>query len=120
MKLYSEFWRNMFVWRAVEGRKVYWITFATNAILGGLVYGFLNFHLWEYDGAIENPQQLLQFLLATLFAIAEFSSTARRLHDTNKSNWWILTGFIPLIGPVWLFILLVLPTRQGRWHAQLK
>jgi uncharacterized membrane protein YhaH (DUF805 family) len=30
----------------------------------------------------------------------------RRLHDINKSGWFILVSLIPLIGSIWLIILL--------------
>ena len=30
---------------------------------------------------------------------------ARRLHDINKSGWWMLIGLIPLIGAIWLIVL---------------
>jgi uncharacterized membrane protein YhaH (DUF805 family) len=28
----------------------------------------------------------------------------RRLHDTNRSGWWLLIGFIPLVGAIVLLI----------------
>lgn len=34
--------------------------------------------------------------------------TVRRLHDTNRSGWWILISLLPLIGGIWLFVLTVL------------
>ncbi|MGB9029859.1 MAG: DUF805 domain-containing protein [Acidobacteriaceae bacterium] len=30
----------------------------------------------------------------------------RRLHDTNRSGWWILISLVPLIGGIWLIVLL--------------
>ena len=30
----------------------------------------------------------------------------RRLHDTGKSGWWLLLVFIPVIGIIWLIILM--------------
>jgi len=32
--------------------------------------------------------------------------TARRLHDTGKSGWWCILGLIPLVGTIWLIVLL--------------
>ncbi|MFJ8314253.1 MULTISPECIES: DUF805 domain-containing protein [unclassified Streptomyces] len=32
--------------------------------------------------------------------------TVRRLHDTGRSGWWWLIGAIPLIGGIWLLVLL--------------
>ena len=33
--------------------------------------------------------------------------TARRLHDTNKSGWYFLINFIPIVGPIWFLILML-------------
>ena len=42
--------------------------------------------------------------LATL--IPSLSVGVRRLHDTNRSGWWLLIGIIPLVGWVILIVLL--------------
>lgn len=34
------------------------------------------------------------------------SVLVRRLHDTNHSGWWYFISLIPLIGTIWLIILL--------------
>jgi uncharacterized membrane protein YhaH (DUF805 family) len=28
----------------------------------------------------------------------------KRFHDRDKSGWWILIQFVPLIGPIWYFV----------------
>lgn len=33
--------------------------------------------------------------------------TVRRLHDTNKSGWYFLINFIPIVGPIWFLILML-------------
>ena len=38
--------------------------------------------------------------------IPSLAVAARRLHDTDRSGWWQLIGFIPLIG--WIILLVVL------------
>lgn len=45
------------------------------------------------------------FVLATL--IPSLAVGARRLHDTNRSGWWLLISLIPLIGAVVLLIFTV-------------
>ena len=37
----------------------------------------------------------------------------RRLHDVGKSGWMILIALIPLIGAIWLLILLVTDSKPG-------
>lgn len=47
----------------------------------------------------------LIFILGTL--IPTFAVYVRRLHDTDHSAWWLLVGFIPLIGVVVLLYFFV-------------
>ncbi|WP_239326023.1 DUF805 domain-containing protein [Snodgrassella gandavensis] len=51
-----------------------------------------------------------------LVLIATLSLLFRRLHDTNRSAWWILIFLIPLIGQIWLIILTLLPSRPNRFQ----
>lgn len=44
------------------------------------------------------------YALATL--IPGLALTVRRLHDTGKSGWMVLISLIPLIGSIWLLVLL--------------
>lgn len=37
----------------------------------------------------------------------------RRLHDSGRSGWWLLIGIVPLIGSLWLFILLIWAGTRG-------
>jgi uncharacterized membrane protein YhaH (DUF805 family) len=49
--------------------------------------------------------------LFTLAILVPFLAvTVRRLHDTNRSGWWLLSWFVPLVG--WL-ILVVLLVQEG-------
>lgn len=48
------------------------------------------------------------FMLGTL--LPSLAVTVRRLHDTDRNGWWILLGFIPLIGGL---ILLIFTVKAG-------
>ena len=37
----------------------------------------------------------------------------RRLHDTGRSGWWILIGFIPVIGWLVLLVFMFMDSQPG-------
>jgi uncharacterized membrane protein YhaH (DUF805 family) len=45
--------------------------------------------------------------------IPKLAVTVRRLHDSDKSGWFYLIGFIPYVGGLILFVLTVLPGTPG-------
>jgi uncharacterized membrane protein YhaH (DUF805 family) len=51
------------------------------------------------------------FFLAIL--IPSLAVTFRRLHDTDRSAWWLLISFIPGIGGLVLLVFYVLPGTNG-------
>jgi uncharacterized membrane protein YhaH (DUF805 family) len=55
----------------------------------------------------------LAFTLATL--LPYFAVTSRRLHDTGRSGWLQLLGFIPIIG--WILVL-VWCAQEGKSQSQ--
>jgi uncharacterized membrane protein YhaH (DUF805 family) len=53
-------------------------------------------------------------IISSLYALLTFcpvlAVTARRLHDTNRSGWWQLVFFIPVVG---IIIMLILTSEDG-------
>ncbi|WP_078966260.1 DUF805 domain-containing protein [Streptomyces sp. WM6378] len=47
---------------------------------------------------------VLIYTLATV--LPNLAVTVRRLHDTSRSGWWCLLSFAPLIGVIWLVVML--------------
>jgi uncharacterized membrane protein YhaH (DUF805 family) len=52
---------------------------------------------------------LLVGLVMIAVGLSALSVGARRLHDTDKSGWLLLLGFIPFLGAIVLIVLLALP-----------
>jgi uncharacterized membrane protein YhaH (DUF805 family) len=47
---------------------------------------------------------LLTGLFALAMLIPSLSVTIRRLHDTDRSGWWLLIGIVPLVGGIVLIV----------------
>jgi uncharacterized membrane protein YhaH (DUF805 family) len=56
-------------------------------------------------------------MLTLIYTLAVFlpalGVTIRRLHDSDRSGWWVLIGFVPLIGGIVLLIFMILPGTSG-------
>ena len=51
------------------------------------------------------------FLL--VITLPSYTVAVRRLHDTNRSGWMLLISFIPLLGILWVVILLSFASDKG-------
>jgi uncharacterized membrane protein YhaH (DUF805 family) len=51
------------------------------------------------------------FMLAVL--VPHLAVSVRRLHDLDKSGWWLLIGLIPLFGALYLLFLFTQPGTAG-------
>ena len=45
--------------------------------------------------------------------IPAFAVTFRRLHDTDRSAWWLLIGLVPIVGSIVLLIFFVMDSTPG-------
>ncbi len=60
----------------------------------------------------ENAGQPLSVLVSLAVILPNLAVGARRLHDTGRSGWWLLIGFVPLIGVLVLIYFFVQPSDQ--------
>ncbi|KKE84557.1 hypothetical protein N481_19115 [Pseudoalteromonas luteoviolacea S4047-1] len=47
---------------------------------------------------------LLSLIYALAVAVPSIAVSVRRLHDTNRSGWWVLIALIPIIGTIAMII----------------
>ena len=62
-------------------------------------------------GAMALSIPSLVYMFAVL--IQSIALAVRRLHDSDKSGWWLLIAFIPLIGALVLLVFYILPGTAG-------
>jgi len=92
-------------------RKEYWFFFLFNIIIGiGLAV------IDSVTGTFneEHGMGLLGGIYMLAVLIPGLAVSVRRLHDTDRSGWWVLIGFIPLIGAIVLIVFMVLDSKPGR------
>jgi uncharacterized membrane protein YhaH (DUF805 family) len=74
---------------------------------------FILFELLLYIGliivdllAFRGSMNVFSTLASLILLLPGLAVLVRRLHDTDRSAWWILIPFVPLIGSIWLLVLL--------------
>ena len=69
---------------------------------------------WDVDRFIANGGGGIVGLVWILVTIVPaLAVLVRRLHDTGKSGWWALVGFLPLVGAVVLLVFTVTDSSPG-------
>lgn len=85
-------------------RTEYWMFVLFNFIFG-VVAAILDASIGSWG--------LLSLFYGLAVLIPGLAVVVRRLHDTGKSGWMILISLIPIIGAIWLFVLMVLDSDPG-------
>jgi uncharacterized membrane protein YhaH (DUF805 family) len=52
-------------------------------------------------------------IAAIVFFLPSLAVAVRRLHDTNRSGWWLFFALVPVIGVIMLIIWLASRSREG-------
>ncbi len=80
------------------GRQEYWM-FVLFAILIQIAFYIIAFDIIGLD--------IVSMLVSLGLLVPSIAIGARRLHDIDKSGWWQLLAFIPIVG--WIILIV--------WHA---
>ncbi|MCB1171245.1 MAG: DUF805 domain-containing protein [Leptospiraceae bacterium] len=92
-------------------RKEYWMFYLFNMIFSVVAATLDNMLGLTFVEGVPYGFLYLAYILAVM--LPALGVTIRRLHDTGKSGWMFLVVFIPLAGPIWLLVLMVLEGTQG-------
>jgi uncharacterized membrane protein YhaH (DUF805 family) len=99
-------------------RREYWY-FLLFSIIIGFVLGIVDAVAGTMLTLGTDPmgQPILMGMLGMIFNLAllipSIAIGIRRLHDTGKSGWWLLIGFIPILGALVLLFFFVTPSQEG-------
>ena len=83
------------------------------AILG-VVDGAFIAPLMGFEPFQKEAGQPLSLLVSLGLLLPNLALAVRRLHDTDRSGWWLLIGLIPIVGSLVLLVFYILPGTQGQ------
>jgi len=99
MNWYINAWKKYATFSGRAGRQEYWYFVLFN-ILAYILLSII-------AGIIGKIGASLLSLYAVAVFLPGLAASVRRLHDTNRSGWWLLISAIPLVGPIVLLVFLV-------------
>ena len=112
MSWYIQVLKNYAVYSGRARRKEIWYFVLISYIISTV--------LWWIDSLIGTYQidnLWTIYLLFSLYGLAvllpSIGVSIRRLHDTDRSGWWIFIGLIPLIGAIILLVFFVTDSQPG-------
>ncbi|MBT3588006.1 MAG: DUF805 domain-containing protein [Flavobacteriaceae bacterium] len=92
-------------------RKEYWMFTLFNIIFGGIAMILDSVFGIAIEGVGYGP--LYGVYVLVLF-IPGLAVAVRRLHDIGKSGWMILIALIPVIGAIWILVLMLTDSKLGK------
>ena len=110
MNWYLEVLRKYAVFHGRARRKEYWY-YQLFSIIIIVVLMVIDFRLGSYSG--RNGIGVFQGTYSLAVFIPSLAVCVRRLHDVDRSGWWLLINLIPILGPLFFLGFLVLDSNPG-------
>ena len=110
MNWYLEALKKYAVFSGRARRKEYWYFMLFNLIVS-IVLAVIDGMTGSFSA--EAGVGLLGGLYSMAVLIPGIAVSVRRLHDTDRSGWWLLIGLIPVIGAIVLLVFMVLEGQSG-------
>ena len=88
-------------------RSEYWWFTLANWIVGMVI---------SFVGSLFDPTYgglALQGIYSLAVLIPSLAVGVRRLHETNHSGWWLFISLIPIVGWIWILVLMVTGSDAG-------
>ena len=111
----KSFWSHYSKFKGRSRRSEYWwiqlFLVLTNLAVAAIDLVLMN---GDIDRFIANGGGGIVGLIWILVTIVPaLAVLVRRLHDTGKSGWWVLIGFVPLVGGIVLLVFTLLDSDAG-------
>ena len=109
MHWYIDVLKKYTVFEGRARRMEYWMFILFNLIIA-MVLSILDRVIFSTPMEGVGPLYIVYMLAVLLPSIAVL---IRRLHDIGKSGWWFFIALIPIVGAIWLLVLLLTEGQKG-------
>lgn len=112
--------RGYVVWNARSTRSEYW-WWTLFAFIVALVAAIIDSAVFSANMSTGGFGPVGVITSLALF-LPGLSLWIRRLHDTDRSGWWVWILLIPIIGAIITFVFVLLPSKMGptRWNNRIQ
>jgi len=110
MNWYLEVLKKYAVFSGRARRREYWYFVLFNVIIILVLFNIDRLISTGSEGTGIGTLGCIYYLAVIIPGIAVL---IRRLHDTNRSGWWVLIGFVPIIGFIVLLVFTVQDSEKG-------
>lgn len=114
METLVEYWTKMFKWNYTATRMQYWLPTIVYSIIYNILFYSTGVAITGFSYITYTNTNPFVWLVGVVFFIAQFTLTARRLHDTNRSAAWMLIALVPVIGWIVLLVFLCQGSKSSR------
>lgn len=113
-------YRRYFEFSGRSRRMEYWmftlfgilVNAAITVVFGRTAYTSMGSFVW-FDTRLNAVGDIVSGLFALFSLIPSLAVMVRRLHDVDRSGWWLLLVFLPILGWFVLFIFTCLDGTRG-------
>ena len=117
-------WKRPFDYKGVTTRKNYWFYFLSTIIISVLIgvlqkffdtlgYVFIDSYVSYFFLVISKTFKIIDVLFDIGLLVINPSIIIRRLRDAGKQWQWFFLCLVPIIGWIWLIVLLCQPTKRN-------
>lgn len=110
MHYYFDVWKKYAVFEGRTARKPFWMFALWNFIVEVVLF-------IVFAAIMASTKSHAAIVIFWVYGLAVLlpglGLSVRRLHDTNRTGWWLLIDVVPLVGPIVLLVFFVMDSTPG-------
>ncbi|WP_350276746.1 DUF805 domain-containing protein [Kribbella sp. HUAS MG21] len=104
MQWYIDVLKKYAVFSGRARRKEYWM-FVLFSTIVSIILSIIDRVIGTDFGSGNTSSGILSSIYGVAVLLPSIGVAIRRMHDTNRSGWWILINLIPCVGFIWFIVL---------------